>query len=169
MQLHAVRAVGGGLPWGGPAATAAQRSALGLVAEGAYGGEEFGAHGSGCWLEPRARLLVAPGEGELTLRLWAPRPTPPRTVVRLDGRVLAGPLDLAGEPTEVRLALPAEDPDGGRLVLVLDSEPFLPSASGSGDSRRLGVVLGGVRFAPRSPSALARALAGDLTRFDRGP
>ena len=172
-QLYGVRVVGPGLPWGGPAASAADRAALDLEGVGLWGAEDFGSHGRGCWLEPRAGLAARAGPGTLSLTLWAPRPTSPELVIRVAGRVVAGPLALGRVPEEVVVTLGAGDAHGGRVVVALDSVPYLPAASGgSSDARQLGVVLGRVRFEPATLSSLAEALVrpgGDLTPADGAP
>lgn len=172
-QLHGVRVVGPGLPWGGPVASAAERAALDLEGVGLWGAEDFGSYGRACWLEPRAWLVARAGVGTLTLELWAPRPTSPETVIRVAGRVVAGPLALAPSPVEVVVALGADDVEGGRVVVALDSVPYLPAAAGVGaDPRELGVVLSRVRFEPAALAPLAAALVragGDLTPAEGPP
>ena len=150
---HGVRVVGHGLPWGGPTASAAERAALDLEGFGLWGAEDFGSHGRGCWLEPRARLAARAGAGTLTLRLWAPRPTSPGDlVIRVAGRVVAGPLALGRVPEEVLVTLGAGDADGGRVVVALDSVPYLPAASGGGsDARAARVWCWGESASSRQP------------------
>jgi len=172
-RLCGVRVVGPGLPWGGPVASTAERAALALEGVGLWGAEGFGSYGRGCWLEPSARLLTRAGAGTLSLELWAPRPTSPETVVRVAGRVVAGPLALGPSPAEVVVTLGAGDVIGGRVEVELDSVPFQPSGARTGpDRRELGVVLSRVRFEPAVLSPLAEALVrpgGDLTPANGAP
>ncbi len=75
-----------------------QRDAIRVTIEGAYGAEEFAEAGEGVWLGPRAVVRAPAGERRLRLQLWAPRPTPARTVLFVAGRRATGPLDIGPKP-----------------------------------------------------------------------
>jgi hypothetical protein len=149
VQLFGVRQVGPHCAWGGPLATPAQRRALAVDVTGCYRPEQFAGGYAGVWLEPSARVRLPAGAGELLVRLAAPRPVPPATVVRVGDRQVAGPLDLDGTLSEVRLRLRAEDVHDGMVVVRLDSVPYVPARHGaSGDHRELGVVVSSAHFRP---------------------
>ena len=118
-----------------------QREALQVELLGAYGGESFGAAGEGVWLGPRAVLRVPAGAGVLSLRLWAPRPTPPLTRLRVENGEGVGPLDVAQLPGEFSIEIAAMDPVDGRVEFEIASVPYVPAAAGADDGRELGVVL----------------------------
>lgn len=113
---------------------------------------------------------LAPLAGaRLLLRLAAPRPDghePPTVSVALDGRSLSavGPVIPVFEVYEVSLPDWAlESMAGKATVLSLQSPTFSPAASGSSDSRQLGVAVDWARVEPggtgpdiASPSAGSR-------------
>ncbi len=152
VQLFELRAFGPALPWGGAVAHPWQREALRVELEGAYDAERFSEEWEGVWLRPRARLTVPGGEGRLILRLGAPRPAPPRPVILVGGRKVAGPLELGPQPEEVEFRLWPDDCEGGRVQIEIVSDRYVPADSGGEDERELGVVLSGVFFEPRGGS-----------------
>lgn len=156
VQLLGCRAVGPGVGWSGSLAEEPERNRLGAHIEGAYPAETFGAHGRACWLRPEAHLELPAGPGLLRLALWAPRPVPSQTSIRLAGRVLARP-DLGNQPVNVELHLDPAGPAGhGRVPVVLEIEsvPYVPAEhSPSTDRRELGVVLQSASFTPEGSAA----------------
>jgi len=147
-QFFEMRAVDPGREWTGPVAHSWQREALQVELQGAYGGEEFGAAGEGVWLGPRSLLRVPAGAGVLILRLWAPRPTPPLTRMRMGGEEVLGPLDITQQPMECSIEIAAADSADGHVEIEILSDPYLPAIAGAGDVRELGVVLSRVTFVP---------------------
>lgn len=132
----------------GPAATARQRAALGLDTADAYPSETFAEGTDGAWLAPDARLdLRVPGPGVVELRLSAPRVVPPGARVSVDG---GDPLEidaLGPSPVDVAVPVGTAAAADGIARIRLTSTPFVPAEAGLGsDTRRLGVVLHGVRF-----------------------
>jgi len=91
--------------------------------------------------------------------LLAPRPTPPRTVVRVAGREVAGPVELGPGPSELWVAVGGDDFAGGAVVVELLSEPFRPSDHGRTDDRELGVVVTHARFDPAAAPEWTSPLA----------
>jgi hypothetical protein len=154
VQLFAAGTVGPGVPWSGSLATERDRSRLRATVRGAYRAESFSGQRTGCWLEPRSVLDLAAGEGRLALQLWAPRPVPPQTEIRIGSRVVAGPLELGSETSVVRIDLGSGAGRHGRLRLEVVSVPYRPADDGRADSRELGVVVGDVDFMPRSRGVL---------------
>lgn len=153
-QLLDVRVRPPGARWAGCAATPSERAGLGLELDGAWGGERFDGLGRGVWTAPAARLRLRVDEpGTVTLRLAAPRPTPPESVVSADGVVVAGPLVLDHRESRVTVPVGEAVVERGELMLDLVSVPYLPAADGGSDSRELGIVLLGVDFEPATPSA----------------
>ena len=149
VQLFELRAMSPGGAWAGPVAHPWQREAIKVELEGAWDGESFADNGDGVWLGPRAILRVPAGEGRLRLRLWAPRPTPARTVLLVAGRRVAGPLDIGPQPGFFDLEVLESDVEGGRVKIEIVSNPYSPASDGGADSRTLGVVLSEVAFVPR--------------------
>ncbi|MFV2071931.1 MAG: hypothetical protein ACC742_04670 [Thermoanaerobaculales bacterium] len=149
VQLFEVRALHPKRRWEGAVVHPWQRSALRVGLEGAYGAEDFAEAGEGMWLGPSARLTVPAGPGTLRLRLWAPRPTPPRTQILLAGRPATGAVDVGPRPEEVEVVVAPGDAENGMVKLELVSLPYVPSGDGGDDHRELGVVLSGVRFEPQ--------------------
>jgi hypothetical protein len=149
VQVFAARAIGPGLPWHGAVATAQERQRLGISIDGAYPPEQLGKHGRACWLRPAATLTVPAGRGRLTLTMWAPRPLPAETVIRVSGRHVLGPLALENQPQEIEVPVHADDVRDNRVIVELCSVPYIPAATGrSRDRRKLGIVLQAVRFQP---------------------
>jgi len=147
-QFFEMRAVDPGREWTGPVAHRWQREALQVELLGAYGGETFGAAGEGVWLGPSAVLRVPAAAGVLILRLWAPRPTPPQTRLRVGDEQVLGPLDIGQQPMDFSIEIEASDTRDGRVEIEVLSDPYLPAAAGAGDSRELGVVLSRLTFVP---------------------
>jgi hypothetical protein len=148
VQLFELRASDPSLPWAARVAHPWQRRTLNIELKGAYQPEDFAGFGAAVWLGPQASLVVPAREGRLMLRLWAPRPTPPRTVVMVGGRRAAGPLELGSLPTEVAIQVQTEDITAGSVEIQLLSESYVPSQHGRNDSRELGIVLSVVGFEP---------------------
>jgi hypothetical protein len=149
VQLFSVRIVGPATPWQGPLASPQDRQRLRVSIDGAYPPEQLGAHGRSCWLRPHARLAVPAGMGTLSLTIWAPRPVPAETVIRISGRQVLGPLSLPNRPTEVAVPIRDQDLTGHQVLIELESVAYSPAAAGRGrDSRELGVVLQSARFQP---------------------
>ncbi|HQN97576.1 MAG TPA: hypothetical protein PLM61_14465, partial [Thermoanaerobaculales bacterium] len=148
VQLLSLAVRGPALPWSGPVASPVDRDRLGVRIEGHFPPETFGDAGPGVWLTPSARLELPAGAGRIGLTLLAPRPTPPRTVVRVAGHASAGPVDPGSRPTDVWLVVSDRDVVAGTVVVELLSEGYRPSDHGGHDDRELGVVLTRVRFEP---------------------
>ncbi len=151
VQLYELRALRPGAAWAGPVNRPWDREALRVELDGAYEAEGFPGAGEGVWLRPRAVLRVPAGAGRLGLRLWAPRPTPPRTVIRVAGRIVSGPLEIGPEPGVFEVELPAAEGADGRLEVELVSDAYRPAHEGSADPRELGVVLSDLAFVPLRP------------------
>jgi hypothetical protein len=149
LQVFEVRALTPGAGWKASVVRPWQRQVSHIELEGAHHAESFGVHGMGVWLGPHAVLRLPAGAGAIRLRLWAPRPTPPRTVVRVAGRHAAGPLEIAPKPAKYVVDVQPGDAVDGRLEIEIISESFVPANHGSGDTRKLGVVLSEVEFVPR--------------------
>jgi hypothetical protein len=148
VQIFELRASSPGAAWAGAIAHPWQRLAMRVEVEGAHEPEVFPWIGDGVWLRPRALLRLPGGEGRLRLRLWAPRPTPPGTVIRLEARHASGPLDIGPHPTDFEVGvLPGEAIDG-RLEVEVLSDPYVPSDHGGEDRRSLGVVISDLAFEP---------------------
>jgi hypothetical protein len=157
VQLLALRLIGPTFGWRGSPVTADERASIGLRLVGHHRPENFGDAGSGVWLEPRAILEASAGPGHLVLTMSAPRPEPPETVLRLAGRVVAGPLELGGTPIEVVLPIEAGDATNGVVRLSIESLPYVPALAGRGvDRRALGAVLWQVAFEAAEVSDWAR-------------
>jgi len=148
VQLFELRAFDPTLPWAGRVAHQWQRRALNIELKGAYQPEDFAEFGAAVWLGPQAWLALPAREGRLKLRVWAPRPTPPRTVITVGGRRVAGPLELGSLPTEVSIQVRSEDIRAGRVEIELLSESYIPRQHGRNDSRELGIVVSVVGFEP---------------------
>jgi hypothetical protein len=149
VQLFEVRAEAAGARWASGMAHNWQRRSAGVEVEGAYDAETFPGAGDGVWLRPRALLRLPAAAGRLRLRLWAPRPSPPRTVLRVQGRHAAGPLEITPIPADYEIeVLPGEGFDG-RLEIEILSDPYRPADDGAVDARELGVVLSALTFEPR--------------------
>jgi hypothetical protein len=149
VQLFEMRVLSSTDGWSGPISTDWQRDALHIDGEGFHAAERFAGAGDGVWLGPRAVLRVPAGRGLLRLRMWAPRPTPPRTVIRVAGRTVAGPLDIGPQPEEFVLEILTGGSFDERLELEIESVPYRPVDDGLADVRELGVVLSLLDFEPR--------------------
>ncbi len=151
VQVRALGVRGPSLPWVVRMADQNAAGAFGAAVEGSYPPERVADGGWGAWLEPEARLRIPAGAGRLLLEMSAPRPSPPETVIRLNGTTVVGPLSLTGAPTEVAVPLRLSPSAAGVVTLEVRSVPYVPADAGSGDDRRrLGVMLHGVRFEPDS-------------------
>lgn len=148
VQVFEIRGMDPAMSWSGPVAQRWQREALRLDLEGGYGGELFDGVGEGVWLRPRAILRMPAVTGTLTLRLSAPRPTPPRTRLRVAGAQVAGPLDLTPRPTDVSIEVSGSNAREGSVEIEILSEPYVPAQHGSNDPRALGAVLSWLEFVP---------------------
>jgi hypothetical protein len=148
LQLYELAARDPSRPWTVSAARPWSRDAIGLRIEGAYEAELFDDGVEGVWLSDIARLRFGSGAGRLLLELSAPRPTPPRTVISVDGRVVAGPFDIGRSPAPFVVEVPASAASEGGLEIEVRSAPYRPSDDGSADPRSLGVVLSQVLFEP---------------------
>jgi hypothetical protein len=158
VQLFQVRATAPNLPWSASLAAADERRGSGIVLQGHHGPENFEGFGRGVWLSSRAFLEVPAAPGRLELTVWAPRPVSPDTVIRIDGQVVAGPLDIGSEPQQVVVPI-GEELSGDRVALEIDSVAYSPTAAGAGtDQRELGIVVSEVRFEPSDPPPWARPL-----------
>ena len=158
VQLLSLRVRGPALPWEGPVASEAERERLGVRIDGHYQPETFGDAGAGVWLAPFARVELPAGAGRIGLTLLAPRPTPSRTVVRVAGREVAGPVDPGTRPSELWLTVGDGDVANGVAVVELVSEGYRPSDHGGRDDRELGVVLTRIRFEPATAPSWTRPL-----------
>jgi len=148
VQVFELRASSPGVGWAGGISHSWQRSALQVDIEGAHDPEVFPRSGVGMWLAPRAVLRLPAAAGRLHLRLWAPRPSPPRTVIRIAGRDASGPLDIGSNAEDHAVEiLPGEAVDG-RLEVEILSDPYVPSEHGGKDRRSLGVVISNLVFEP---------------------
>jgi len=149
VQIFELRASSPGAPWAGAISHPWQRLALGVEVEGVYEPEIFPGVGDGVWLQPRALLRIPATVGRLSLRLWAPRPNPPRTTIRVGGRDAAGPLDIGPKPDEYEVEVRPGEAIGGRLEVEISSDRFVPSDHGGEDPRSLGVVISHLAFEPQ--------------------
>ncbi len=118
-----------------------------LDSDGFYSLERFG-DADGRWAGERAWLSLPVGQGELTLRLLAPRPIPAQVTVAIESPPWQRHVEVGPQWTEV--TLPIAVPQGRVKVILRVSNPFVPSRviENSTDSRQLGVVLGSVSFEP---------------------
>jgi hypothetical protein len=148
LQLFELAAADPSRPWSVSAAWPWVREAIGLHLEGAYEGEVFGGGVEGVWLADVARLRFEGGGGRLLLELSAPRPTPPRTVISVDGKVVAGPLEIGRSPAPFVVEVPVPAAGDAGLEVEFRSAAYRPSDDGSADPRSLGVVLSRVLFEP---------------------
>ena len=160
VQLLSLGVRGPALAWSGPVASPAERERLGVRIDGHSRPETFSDAGPGVWLAPSARLELPAGPGRIGLTLLAPRPTPSRTVARVAGREVAGPVDIGPAPSELWIAISDGDVVNGMVVVELLSEGFRPSDHGHTDDRELGVVLTRIRFEPSVAPEWTRPLEG---------
>jgi hypothetical protein len=150
VQVFELRASSPGTAWTGAISHPWQRLVLGVEVEGAHEPEIFPGAGAGVWLGQRAVLHLPATAGRLRLRLWAPRPTPPRTVIRIAGRDASGPLDIGPDPTDHEVEVLPGDAVDGRLEVEVLSEAYKPWEHGEEDRRSLGVVISELTFEPRN-------------------
>jgi hypothetical protein len=148
LQLFEIRASSPHQAWAAAISHPWQRRASRVEVEDAYGAEIFPGIGEGMWLRPRAHLRVPATAGRLRFRLWAPRPTPPRTVIRIEGRDASGPLEIGLRPTDFGVEILAGEAGDGPLEVEMVSDPYLPSEHGKNDLRSLGVVISELAFEP---------------------
>jgi hypothetical protein len=148
VQLFEMRVLSSTNGWSGPISTNWQRDALHIEAEGFYDSEHFPGAGEGVWLEPRAVLRIPAWRGLLRLRMWAPRPMPPQTVIRVAGQRVAGPLEIGQQPELFEIEILTGDVFGESIEVELESIPYRPADDGSADPRDLGVVLSFLEFEP---------------------
>jgi hypothetical protein len=148
LQLFELAARDPSRPWSVSPAWPWSREAIGLQLEGAYEGEVFDGGVEGIWLSELARLRFEGGGGRLLLELSAPRPTPPRTVISINGKVVAGPLEIGRSPAPFVVEVPVPAAGDAGLEVELRSASYRPSDDGSADRRSLGVVLSRVLFEP---------------------
>ena len=138
-----------GTPMAGPLSSEEEQEKLRIHIEGAYPPENFGASGTGIWLEPEAQLKFETAEsGELRLRVCAPRPLPPETHINIGGRPASYTGSLNPEPGDISFHIDRSDIDGHSVDIRLSSKTFRPSEHGSPDQRALGIVLMGMEFVP---------------------
>jgi len=149
VQLFEIRALSQSASWAGAISHAWQREAMRVEVEGNYGAENFPGVEEGMWLGPRALVRLSATAGRLRLRMWAPRPTPPRTVIRVAGRHAAGPLEIGHFPADYEIEVLPDDAVDGRLEVEILSDAYRPAEDGAVDSRDLGVVLSDIAFQPR--------------------
>ena len=153
VQLFEIRALNQGVSWRSAVSRSWQREAMRIEVEGAYDAECFPGVGEGMWLGPRALVRLPAAAGTLNLRLWAPRPSPPQTVIRIGGRQAAGPLEMGLSPADYELDVLPGDVVSGRLEVEIRSDIYRPAEDGLADSRLLGVVISDVAFEPREPAS----------------
>ena len=148
VQVFEMRALNPAGAWASAINHPWQRDALQIEMEGFYDAERFSRAGDGVWLRPRALLRVPAAGGRLRFRLWAPRPTPPRTLIRFAGRLAAGPLEVGPLPEVFEVEVLPSDALDGRLEVEILSDAYHPADDGLADLRELGVVLSSVEFEP---------------------
>ena len=150
VQVFEIRALNQGAPWASPVSHAWQREAMRIEVQGAYDAERFPGIGEGAWLEPRALLRLPATVGRIRLRMWAPRPTPSQTEIRVAGRHAKGPLEIGPFPADYAIEVLPGDIVDGRLEIEIRSDAYRPAEGGAADVRELGVVLSDVAFEPRN-------------------
>jgi hypothetical protein len=153
VQIFEIRALSPGGSWASAVIHPWQRDATRVVVEGNFGAEHFHGAEDGMWLGPRALLRLPATAGELRLRIWAPRPTPPRTEIWIGGRHAAGPLEVRPFPVDYVIEVRPDDVADGHLEVEIRSDFYRPADDGAADSRELGVVLSKVSFNPRKPGS----------------
>jgi hypothetical protein len=153
VQLFEIRALSQSASWASAISHPWQREAMRIEVEGAYNAEHFPGIGEGVWLRPRALLRLPAMAGRLRLRMWAPRPTRARTVIRVAGRHAAGPLEIGPFPADYELEVLPGDAVDGRLEVEICSDIYRPAEDGAADSRELGVVFSDLAFEPRQPGS----------------
>jgi len=148
VQFFEIRALSQNASWASAISHPWHREAMRIEVEGAYDAEHFPGAGEGMWLGPRVVVRIPATAGRLSLRLWAPRPTPPRTEIWIAGRRAAGPLEIGPFPADYAVeVLPDDFVDGG-LEVEIRSDTYRPADDGGADPRELGVVLSRVGFQP---------------------
>jgi hypothetical protein len=150
VQVFEIRALNQGAPWASPVSHAWQREAMRIEVQGAYDAERFPGIGEGAWLQPRALLRLPATVGRIRLRMWAPRPTPSQTEIRVAGRHAKGPLEIGPFPADYAIEVLPGDIVDGRLEIEIRSDAYRPAEGGAADVRELGVVLSDVAFEPRN-------------------
>ena len=153
VQLFEIRTLSPSSSWANAVSHPWQREAMRIEVEGAYEAEYFSGAGEGVWLRPRALLRLPATAGRLHFRMWAPRPTPARTEVRIAGRLAAGPFEIGPFPADYRLDVLPGDAVGGRLEVEILSDVYRPADDGAADSRELGVVISDLAFELRQPGS----------------
>jgi len=148
VQIFEIRALRPGGGWASAINHPWQREAMRVEVEGDFNPEHFPGAGDGMWLGPRALVRLPATAGRLRLRLWAPRPTPPRTEIWIGGRHAAGPLEIAPFPVDYVVEVLPDDVVNGRLEVEIRSDIYRPADDGSVDLRELGVVLSDIAFEP---------------------
>jgi hypothetical protein len=153
VQIFEIRTLSPGGSWASAVHHRWQRDATRVVVEGNYGAEHFLGAEDGMWLGPRALVRLPATAGELSLRIWAPRPTSPRTEIWVGGRRAAGPLEIRPFPEDYVIEVRPDDVADGRLEVEIFSDLYRPADDGAVDPRELGVVLSEVSFKPRTPGS----------------
>jgi len=113
---------------------------------------------AGRWTRDAASLSLPSGPGPLLLELCAPRPG--GASVTITTSPPTRPVALHVSYRWTRVSVPTR-PDIGRIELhVTVKKAFIParSISGSADRRRLGVVLGAIRYLPRTKKSRAQTV-----------
>ena len=146
VQLFEIRTLSPSSSWASAVSHPWQREAMRIEVEGAYDAEYFTGAGEGVWLRPRTLLRLPATAGRLHFRMWAPRPTPARTEVRVAGRRAAGPFEIGPLPADYRLDVLPGDAVDGRLEIEILSDVYRPADDGEADSRELGVVISDLAF-----------------------
>ena len=149
VQLFGVRSIGQAVRWAGGLASEEERQRTLIKATGVLDAEAF-PEGRGVWTKPQAKVFLPAGPGVLTILLWAPRPKPPMLEISALGKVVAGPVEIGHDPTEIEVPVTAAMIAKGGVELDFKATPFCPAKEGgSSDTRELGVVLSLVRFTPK--------------------
>ena len=178
LRLSGLRGAGGPYGWSGSVITPTERYRLGVAIEadagavspaiditGTYPAERFPA-GVATWTTASSHLHAPASAGILRLIAWAPRPTPARLEVWLDGKPFAGPLALAAKPSPLALCI-GDEAAGARMNIELKSTPWVPEPSTASAHGPLGVVLGGIDFAA-IPGQAGQTWSGDVDERGRG-
>jgi hypothetical protein len=153
VQLFGVQAFRRSPSWAGPVSHLWQREYLGIEIDGHYEAEHFEGAGEGMWLGPRAVLRIPAIPGRLQLQLWAPRPTPPETVIRGAGGAEAGPLEFGLRRQVFEVEVLPDEVLSGHLEIEISSVPYLPVDDGLPDRRELGVVIFALDFRHQYPES----------------
>jgi hypothetical protein len=153
VQLFEIRALSQGSSWASAVSHPWQREAMRIEVEGAYDAEHFPGAGEGVWLRPRALLRLPATTGRLHLRMWAPRPTPARTEIRVAGHRVAGPFEIGPVPAVYEVEVLRGEAVDGRIEVEILSDLYRPEDDGAADSRELGVVLSIIEILPDDESS----------------